>query len=94
MASPLDLDDALHQIRYQMGSSIPSQKATAVLLNALESTFSQQGTQPTPIAYFGGLITTLDQAIKRGSQPNLEGGAILPAILHLLGVVMPFIPPQ
>ncbi|KAG8944184.1 hypothetical protein FRC04_002140 [Tulasnella sp. 424] len=90
-----ELEAQLDKIRCNMDSGVPSQKAQAVLLNALESTLAQQATQRTPVAYFAALFTTLDGAIKR--EPNLSEasfseGAIIPATLYLLAVVLPTVP--
>lgn len=90
-----ELEAQLDKIRCNMDSGVPSQKAQAVLLNALESTLAQQATQRTPVAYFAALFTTLDGAIKREpnrSEASFSEGAILPATLYLLAVVLPSVP--
>lgn len=89
-----ELNSELDQIRCHVGSSLPSQKAPAVLLNALESTLDSSR---TPVAYFAALITTLDQALKRETsrplnETALADGAIIPATLYLLSVVVPAVP--
>ncbi|KAG8983502.1 hypothetical protein FRB90_005945, partial [Tulasnella sp. 427] len=90
-----DLEAQLDKIRCNMDSGVPSQKAQAALLHALESTLAQQASQRTPVAYFAALFTTLDGTIKR--ENNLSGsslteGAILPATLYLLATVLPSVP--
>ncbi|KAG8909481.1 hypothetical protein FRC01_006905, partial [Tulasnella sp. 417] len=90
-----ELESQLDKIRCNMDSGVPSQKAQAVLLNALESTLAQQATARTPVAYFAALFTTLDGVIKREatlSEASLSEGAILPATLYLLAVVVPSVP--
>ncbi|KAG8977817.1 hypothetical protein FRB90_008654, partial [Tulasnella sp. 427] len=90
-----DLEAQLDKIRCNMDSGVPSQKAQAVLLQALESTLAQQASQKTPVAYFAALFTTLDGTIKRDntlSGSSLTEGAILPATFYLLATVLPSVP--
>ncbi|KAF7321737.1 rRNA processing protein [Mycena kentingensis (nom. inval.)] len=85
------MDRALDKIRPHTSSGLPHQKCPAQLLVALESTLSEQHTEPTPTAYFAAILTTLDSTIQK-RQISLEDGDILPAELYLLALVAPFVP--
>lgn len=85
------MEDALAKIRPHTRSSIAHQKTPADLLQALESTFKDKGTDRTPTAYFAALITTLDETIRK-KETSLGDGDVLPAELYLLGLVSPFVP--
>ncbi|KAI6040319.1 armadillo-type protein [Pisolithus marmoratus] len=85
------MEDALAKIRPHTRSPIAHQKSPADLLQALESTFKDKGTDRTPTAYFAALITTLDETIRK-KETALGDGDILPAELYLLGLVSPFVP--
>ncbi|KAH9951521.1 ribosomal RNA-processing protein 12 [Amylocystis lapponica] len=89
------LQDALSKIRPHTSSSLAHQKAPATLLHALEATFREQHAQPTPTAYFASLLTTLDGVLQAApaSGPPLGDGDILPAVLYLLALVAPHVPP-
>ncbi|THU95393.1 ribosomal RNA-processing protein 12 [Dendrothele bispora CBS 962.96] len=84
------MDQALAKIRVQISSSLPHQKAPASLLVALESTFKEQKTEPSPTAYFAALLTTLDATIHK-KEVSLNEGDILPAELYLIALVIPFV---
>lgn len=84
------MEDALAKIRPHTSSSLPHQKSPASLLIAIESTFNDQHTEPSPTAYFAALITTLDGTIQK-KDLSLDDGAILPAELYLLALVAPFV---
>ena len=88
------LEQALSKIRPHTSSSLPHQKAPAILLKALESTFREQNTEATATAYFAALLTTLDSTLQasRTSGPALGDGDVLPAELYLLALVTPFVP--
>ncbi|KAI6121709.1 armadillo-type protein [Pisolithus sp. B1] len=85
------MEDALAKIRPHTRSPIAHQKTPADLLQALESTFKDKGTDRTPTAYFAALITTLEETI-RTKETSLGDGDVLPAELYLLGLVSPFVP--
>lgn len=89
-----NLETALSKIRSQTSSSLPHQKAPANLLKAIESTFSEQNTSPTPAAYFASLLTTLESTLQNQEADNhaLGDGDILPAELYLLALVSPCVP--
>ncbi|TFK44425.1 armadillo-type protein [Crucibulum laeve] len=87
------MDDALAKIRPHTSSSLPHQKTPATLLVALESTFSEQKTEPSPTAYFAALLTTLDGTIQK-KDLSFGDGDVLPAELYLLALVAPFVSPQ
>jgi ribosomal RNA-processing protein 12 len=84
------MDDALAKIRPHTSSSLPHQKSPANLLTALESTFNEQSTEPSPTAYFAALLTTLDATIQKGDV-SLGEGDVLPAELYLLALIVPFV---
>lgn len=84
------MEEALEKIRPHTSSNLPHQKTPANLLIALESTFNEQNTEPTPTAYFAALLTTLDRTVQKGDV-SLEDGAVLPAELYLLALVAPFV---
>ncbi|PCH43449.1 NUC173-domain-containing protein [Wolfiporia cocos MD-104 SS10] len=89
------LDQALAKIRPHSSSSLPHQKTPATLLHALEATFREQNTQPSSTAYFAALVTTLDGALRASpaSGPSLGDGDVLSAVLYLLALVSPYVPP-
>ncbi|KAG8934740.1 hypothetical protein FRC02_009321 [Tulasnella sp. 418] len=88
-----ELEKELLKIRPHVNSGLAHQKTPANLLIALEATFAEQGTQQSPVAYFAALVTTLEQTIQKESpKPSIEDSAILPAVLYLLALVIPFVP--
>ena len=90
-----DIETALAKIRPHMTSSLAHQKAPAQLLQALESTFEEQGTERSPTAYFAALLTTLDstlQASRTSGALTFEEGDVLPAELYVLALALPFVP--
>ncbi|KAJ3778669.1 armadillo-type protein [Lentinula raphanica] len=84
------MEQALAKIRLHTSSSLPHQKTPASLLTALESTFKEQSTEPSPTAYFAALLTTLDGTLQR-KETTLNEGDVLPAELYLLALVAPFV---
>ncbi|KAF9453999.1 NUC173-domain-containing protein [Macrolepiota fuliginosa MF-IS2] len=84
------MEDALAKIRPHTSSSLPHQKTPATLLIAIESTFKEQSTNPSPTAYFAALLTTLDGTLQR-KDTSLDEGAVLPAELYLLALIAPFV---
>ncbi|KAF9049933.1 armadillo-type protein [Panaeolus papilionaceus] len=84
------MDEALSKIRPHVSSSLPHQKTPANLLVALEATFKDQNTEPTPTAYFAAILTTLDGSIQK-KDLSLQDGALLPAELYLLALIAPFV---
>lgn len=90
-----DIETALAKIRPHMTSSLALQRAPAQLLQALESTINQQGTERSPTAYFAVLLTTLEstvQASRISGTFAFGEGEVLPAELYLLALVLPFVP--
>ncbi|KAJ7496027.1 armadillo-type protein [Mycena galericulata] len=86
------MEQALEKIRPHTSSALAHQKTPATLLIALESTFREQHTEPTPTAYFAALLTTLDSTVQKRDL-GLDEGDILPAELYLLALVAPFVSP-
>lgn len=84
------MEDALAKIRPHTSSSLLHQKTPAVLLLAIESTLKEQNTEPSPTAYFAALLTTLDGTLQR-KDTSMDDGAVLPAELYLLALVVPFV---
>ena len=90
-----DIEAALEKIRPHTASSLAHQKAPAQLLQALESTFEQQGTEKSPTAYFAALLTTLGSTLQTSQTSgtlSFGEGDVLPAELYLLALVLPFVP--
>src|SRR4051794_34023501 len=86
------MEEALAKIRSHTSSKLLHQKTPAVLLHALEATFTEQNAEKTPTAYFAAILTTLDGTLQKGA-PSLGEGDVLPAELYLLALVAPFVPP-
>jgi ribosomal RNA-processing protein 12 len=87
-----DIETALAKIRPHTTSSLAHQKAPAQLLQALESTLEQQGTERSPTAYFAALLTTLESTVQSSETLTFGEGDVLPAELYLLALVLPFVP--
>ncbi|KZT72213.1 NUC173-domain-containing protein [Daedalea quercina L-15889] len=89
-----NLEVSLAKIRPHTSSSLSHQKTPATLLHALEATFREQNTQPSPTAYFAALLTTLEGSLQAAptSGPPLGDGDVLPAVLYLLALVAPHVP--
>ncbi|TFK68676.1 NUC173-domain-containing protein [Pluteus cervinus] len=85
------MEDALSKIRPHTSSTLDHQKAPALLLLAVEATFREQNTEPSPTAYFAALLTTLDATIQK-KNIDLGEGAVLSAVLYLLALVAPYVP--
>lgn len=85
----MSLVSALSKIRPHTVSSLPHQKAPANLLVALEATLSEHGTESTPTAYYAALVTALESS---KNNPTFGEGDVLPAILYLLALVIPYVP--
>lgn len=73
----MSLDESLSKIRAYKSSKIPLQVKQATLLSAIESTIDDS---PTPTAYYGALVSLLDQ-------PD----ASAPAVVYLLSLVIPHV---
>ena len=85
------MEEALAKIRPHTSSSLAHQKAPANLLVAIENTFQEQHAESTPTAYFAAILTTLDSTVQK-KDISLQDGAVLPAELYLLALVVPFLP--
>ncbi|KAJ3275758.1 hypothetical protein HDV01_007225 [Terramyces sp. JEL0728] len=74
--------ELLSKIRTQINSGLENQKKAAVLLTAIEESIQEQGEQLIPMAYFGTIMTIIDQ--------SFEGdNSIIPAAVYILSVVFP-----
>ncbi|KAI9017210.1 armadillo-type protein [Gaertneriomyces semiglobifer] len=78
--------EQLQKIRAQTNSGLENQRQCAIILTAVEETIKEQHEALTPLAYFGALMTILDQQKEGGEE------SIVAAAMHLLGVVAPRIP--
>lgn len=89
------LEASLSKVRPHTSSTLAHQKSPATLLLVLEATFKEQNTEATSTAYFAGLLTTLDGALRtaQASGPALGDGDVVPAVLYLLAIVAPHVPP-
>ena len=85
------MERALEKIRPHTTSNLAHQKTPATLLLALESTLTDQNADKTPTAYFAVLLTTLEGTIQK-NDTGMGEGDILPGVLYLLALVMPFVP--
>ena len=87
------LEETLGKIRPHVKSSLVNQSAPAKILLAVEDTLKEQGQDITPVAYYASLLTTLQEALKREHPSvNLDEGAVVPASLYLLSLVLPHSP--
>ncbi|KAJ3195578.1 hypothetical protein HK101_011721 [Irineochytrium annulatum] len=80
--------DLFAKVRSQSNSGIASQKKTAMLLAAVEDTIKDQKEQLSPLAYFGALMTFLEQAQLAGGDQE----EVVTAVTHLLSLVFVRIP--
>ncbi|KAJ3216464.1 hypothetical protein HDU67_009419 [Dinochytrium kinnereticum] len=71
-------------------SGIPAQRKIHALLLAVEHTIVEQKEEITPLAYFGALMTLLEQQAQATEDSGVED--IVVAIVHLLAVVFSRIP--
>ncbi|KAJ3257993.1 hypothetical protein HK103_004127 [Boothiomyces macroporosus] len=72
----------LSKIRSQINSGLENQKSAAVLLTAIEESIQEQGEALIPVAYFGTIMTIIDQSFEGDS-------SIIPAAVYILSVVFP-----
>ncbi|KAJ3038514.1 hypothetical protein HK097_003149, partial [Rhizophlyctis rosea] len=79
------------KIRTQTSSGLENQKQAAVILTAIEETIREQNEQLTPLAYFGALMTIMEQQREQAVQDEEKKG-ILVAVAYLLAIVFPRIP--
>ena len=90
-----DIEATLAKIRPHTASSLVHQKVPAQLLQALELTFEQQGTERSATAYFAALLTILESTLQTSRTSGVltfEAGDVLPAQLYLLALGLPFVP--
>ncbi|EFX06489.1 pre-rRNA processing protein [Grosmannia clavigera kw1407] len=79
------LEERLAKIR---SPNLESQKQTAIVLHAVESTLKEQKAEATPTAYFAALLALLSQAVgEDSSKKNLDT-----SIIYLLDLVTPSAP--
>ncbi|KAJ3299773.1 hypothetical protein HK104_007051 [Borealophlyctis nickersoniae] len=83
--------DLLVKIRTQTNSGLENQKQTAILLTAVEETIREQNEQLTPLAYFGALMTILEQQREQAVH-DAEKQVILVGVTYLLAIVFPRVP--
>ncbi|GKT87270.1 ribosomal RNA-processing protein 12 [Colletotrichum tofieldiae] len=84
MSTPT-LAEKLDKIR---SPGLQSQKRTAVVLEAVDTTLKEQNAQPTPTGYFAALLGLLTQAVESG---NVSSDTTT-SVVYLLDIVTPFAP--
>ncbi|OLN87174.1 Ribosomal RNA-processing protein 12 [Colletotrichum chlorophyti] len=84
MSTPT-LAEKLDKIR---SPGLQSQKRTAVVLEAVDTTLKEQNTQPTPTGYFAALLALLTQAVESGNASS----ETTTSVVYLLDIVTPFAP--
>ncbi|KAI8896755.1 armadillo-type protein [Globomyces pollinis-pini] len=77
-----ELQAQLNGIKQQTNSGLDNQKQAAILLKAVEETIVEQNGELSPIAYFGTLMTIVEQAITN------ESPVISPSV-YLLAIIFP-----
>jgi ribosomal RNA-processing protein 12 len=85
----MSIEDALSKIRPHTASQLPHQKVPAQLLVAMEDSFEER----TPTAYFAATLSCLQTQLTSHGEQGLEEGDRLPAILYLLGLILPHVSP-
>lgn len=85
----MPLEESLAKIRPHTGSQLPHQKAPAQLLVAMEDSFEER----TPTAYFAATLSCLQAQLSSEEEQSFGEGDRLPAILYLLALILPFVPP-
>lgn len=105
-STPSSFATQLANVRRLTNSALPHQSKPAQLLTAIESTISSQlqsDTLPhTPTAYFVSLLQCLEKAVADdvgddddvAETENMGQGALIPATLYLLAIVVPETPVQ
>ncbi|KAF9878963.1 hypothetical protein CkaCkLH20_03863 [Colletotrichum karsti] len=84
MSTPT-LAEKLDKIR---SPGLQSQKRTAVVLEAVDTTLKEQNTEPTPTGYFAALLALLTQAVESG---NISSETTT-SVVYLLDTITPFAP--
>ncbi|KAK9472655.1 NUC173 domain-containing protein [Dipodascopsis tothii] len=84
----LTLETKLGRLRPLKTSNLAHQRQVAVMLQAVEETLSEQGTELKASAYFIAILSMLGQAFS-GQQQNHEMAA---TVLYLLDIVLPYTP--
>jgi ribosomal RNA-processing protein 12 len=98
-----EFSEALSNVRRQTTSKLSHNSKPAQLLNAIEQTLTTSlkiDTLPhSPTAYFISLLQCLEKAVNddEGGEEiaeteNMGQGALIPAVLYLLGIVIPETP--
>ncbi|KAJ3144453.1 hypothetical protein HDU89_008231 [Geranomyces variabilis] len=93
-------NDLFVKIRSQTTSGLENQKQAAIILAAVEETIVEQNEQLTPLAYFGALMTILEQQratanpLTTSPPPPADSSSlgIMVAVTYLLAIVFPRIP--
>ncbi|CAG8458878.1 2384_t:CDS:10 [Paraglomus occultum] len=81
------MEGKFEKIRIQINSKLDNQKQIAQLLLAVEQTIKEQNVAATATAYFGALMTILDQTSQNEKAKELRG-----PILYILNMVLPELP--
>ncbi|KAJ1655291.1 pre-rRNA processing protein [Dispira simplex] len=85
--SVMDIENQLQRLRLQSKSKLANQQQASATLLAIEETLKEQSAQLTPAAYFGSLVTLLEQ--QRGS--NSYSG-LCAAVLYILDIILQGVP--
>ncbi|CAG8606187.1 16238_t:CDS:1 [Acaulospora morrowiae] len=81
------MEEQWDKIRSQIDSKLDNQRQIAVTLLAIEETIKEQNVSLTPVAYFGTLMTMLEEQSKDVFKDSkIE---IRRAILYLLNIILP-----
>lgn len=108
--APESLESALAKVRRLNGSNLPHQSKPAQLLIAIEQSFkstlpvasSSTASAYTSTAYFSALSQCLEKAVEDqvgddediAETENMGQGALIPATIYLLAIVIPETPAQ
>ncbi|KAJ1968923.1 pre-rRNA processing protein [Dispira parvispora] len=86
-ANVTDIENQLQRLRLQSKSKLANQQQASATLLAIEETLKEQNAQPTPAAYFGSLVTLLEQ--QRGSDSH---SGLCAAVLYILDIILRGVP--
>ncbi|KAI9209400.1 armadillo-type protein [Polychytrium aggregatum] len=79
------------KIRSQANSNLENQKQAAFILLAVEETIKEQNERLSPLAYFGALMTILEQQ-SAAAAGDASKENIIVAVTYLLSIVFPRVP--
>ncbi|KAH6581278.1 hypothetical protein BASA61_009166 [Batrachochytrium salamandrivorans] len=87
----MDISDIFSKVRGNSSSGLENQRQVAVLLAAIEQTIQEQNEPLVPWAYFGALMTIVEQqqSVSQNSDTSNDSVALLSASVYLLAMVFP-----